>query len=129
MSEKKKKSISIAVLVIGIATLIVGAVLLILNLISDKTADAEFLIEKKVWTLESSDSVVWNFTEAGKGTLTTNNHTNDYDFAWAIEDGKLKITTSWLYDMNNEYEYSLDKGSSTLTLKDGEEEVRFVVKQ
>ena len=30
-------------------------------------------------------SVIWNFTEIGKGTLTTNNHENDYDFIWAID--------------------------------------------
>ena len=127
-NKKKKKIISIVVFVIGVITLAIGAVFLILNLTSDKTADAEFLVAKENWTLENEDGVVWDFTEIGKGTLTTNNHINDYDFTWVIEDEKLKIKTSWLYEMDNEYEYSLDKGAGVLTLKDGEKEVKFIAK-
>lgn len=127
-SEKRKKIASIVVFVVGLAALITGAVFLILNLISDKTADAEFLVSKENWTLENEDGVVWDFTETGKGTLTTNNHTNDYNFTWVIEEEKLKIKTDWLYEMSDEYEYSLDKAAGVLTLKDGEEEIRFIAK-
>lgn len=74
-------------------------------------------------------SVVWKFTEIGKGTLTTNAHVNDYDFIWALEDGKLKIETKWLYDLNNEYDYSLDQRAGVLTLTDGDETFRFVANQ
>ena len=70
-------------------------------------------------------SVIWRFTEAGKGTLTTNGHANDYDFIWAIEDGKLKIETKWLYELENEYEYELDKDTGSLILKDGDKEIVF----
>ena len=127
-NEKRKKIASIVVFAMGLVVLIIGAVFLILNLISDKTADAEFLVSKENWTLENENGVVWDFTEVGKGTLTTNNHTNDYDFTWTIEDKKLKIKTDWLYEIDNEYEYFLDRGAGTLTLKDGNEEIRFVAK-
>lgn len=70
--------------------------------------------------------VIWNFTEIGKGTLTTNKHKNDYDFAWALEDGKMLIHTDWLYELDNEYNYQLDQGAGTLVLSDGENEYRFV---
>ena len=71
-------------------------------------------------------SVIWKFTEVGKGTLTTNGHVNDYDFIWALEDGKLKIETKWLYELENEYDYELDRDKGLLVLKDGEKDVTFV---
>lgn len=125
-NEKRKKIASVVVFAMGLVVLIIGAVFLILNLISDKTADAEFLVSKENWTLENENGVAWDFTEVGKGTLTTNNHTNDYNFTWVIEEEKLKIKTDWLYEMSDEYEYSLDKAAGVLTLKDGEEEIRFI---
>ena len=143
--KDKKKIVSIITLVVGVVTLVVGVVFLILRLIGTPTlSDAEYLVEIGSWKLEGGeceqmkcadetkclgadgepmqscdgDGVIWTFTEIGKGTLTTNNHQNDYDFIWAIEDGKLKIETEWLYTMDNEYTYRLDQGKNTLTLDD-----------
>jgi hypothetical protein len=76
-----------------------------------------------------TDRVVWDFTEIGKGTLTTNAHENDYDFIWAIEDGKLKIETKWLYDLENEYDYKLDQDKGELVLSADGEEHKFVVQE
>lgn len=73
-----------------------------------------------------SPSVVWNFTEAGKGTLTTNNHLNDYDFIWTIEGETLKIETSWLYTLNDEFSYKIDRETNTLILQKNEESFTFV---
>lgn len=125
-NEKRQKIVSIVIFAIGMIVLMASGVFLTLNLISDKTADAEFLVAKENWMLENEGSVVWDFTEVGKGTLTTNNHTNDYDFTWIIEDEKLKIKTDWLYEINNEYEYHLDKKAGILTLMDGENEIKFI---
>ena len=126
---KKRKNISIAVLVIGLIALVVGIVFLVINLIAAaRGADGEYLVSTGEWSLENEDGVIWKFTEIGKGTLTTNNHTNDYDFIWAIEDGKLLIETDWLYNLENEYEYSLDKKTGVLTLKNGDEAYKFVKK-
>lgn len=123
---KKKKIISISVLVIGIITLICGVVFLVLNLIKASSAqDGDFLVSVGSWTLEDEPGVVWDFKEIGKGSLTTNNHQNDYDFKWAIEDGKLKIETDWLYDIEDEYEYKLDQGAKTLTLQGENKSVKF----
>lgn len=119
--SKKKKIISISVLVIGLITLIVGVVFLVINLINaSKAADGDFLVKTGKWVLEDESGVIWDFTEVGKGTLTTNNHLNDYDFIWAIEDNQLKIETDWLYDLENTYEYQLDQGTNTLTLTDAD---------
>lgn len=123
---KKKKIISIIVFIIGLATLITGVVFLVLDLTrKPAVSDGEYLVSVGKWALTSDESVVWSFTEIGKGSLTTNAHVNDYDFIWAIEDGKLKIETKWLYDLQNEYTYSIDKSYNTLTLEDEEGSVTF----
>lgn len=148
-----KKRISIITLIVGLIALVAGAVFLIVRLNSGAgVADGEYLVSIGEWTIEGdncvqskcgesakcvdadgrstviceSNGVIWNFTDIGKGTLTTNNHINDYDFTWAIEDDKLEIQTEWLYTLNNAYEYSLDQDSNTLTLKDGDKTIKFV---
>lgn len=122
-----KKRISLIVLIIGLLTLIAGVVFLIVRLAAGPSvADGEYLVSVDEWTEQGEPSIVWNFTEIGKGTLTTNNHTNDYDFVWALEDGKLKINTEWLYTLNNEFDYALDQGSNILTLTSGDETFTFV---
>ena len=75
-------------------------------------------MEIGAWEREDAPSVVWNFTEIGKGTLTTNGHQNDYDFIWAIDGDKIKIETDWLYALDDEYIYTLDQSAGVLTLGD-----------
>ena len=114
-------------MIIGLITLVVGVVFLIVRLTAGPSvADGEYLVSVGEWTEQGEPGIVWNFTEIGKGTLTTNNHTNDYDFVWALEDGKLKINTEWLYTLNNEFDYVRDQGSNILTLTSGDETFTFV---
>ena len=109
------------------ATLIAGAVALILSfVIKPDMRDAEYLVEMSDWVEQDADSVIWKFTEIGKGALTVNNHTNDYDFIWAIEGDKLKIETKWLADINNEYTYKINQGEKKLTLTSDENEYVFL---
>lgn len=139
--KSKKKLVSIIVFVFGILTMIAGAVFLIIQLTGGPVIqDGEYLISAKEWILEDGSNcdsseetesncehgVIWKFTEIGKGTLTTNNHINDYDFIWALDDGELKIETDWLYTLENEYEYELNQNDNTLILKDGDKEFKFV---
>lgn len=127
MFMDKKKIISIAVMACGIIMLIVGVVFWALKLNeTPAVADGEYLVTAGSWKLEDQDSLVWNFTEIGKGTLTTNNHLNDYTFTWALEDGKILIETDWLYTLNNQFSYKLDQNAGTLLLSDGDNEYRFL---
>lgn len=121
-----KKRISLIVLIIGLITLVAGVVFLIVRLNAGPSIqDGEYLVSVGEWTEEDEPGVVWNFTEIGKGTLTTNNHTNDYDFIWALEDGKLKVETDWLYTLDDEFEYKLDQNNNVLILTSGETEIKF----
>lgn len=122
-----QKRVSLIVFIIGLLTLIAGVVFLIVRLSAGPSiADGEYLVSVGEWKEQDEPSVIWNFTEIGKGTLTTNNHTNDYDFVWAIEDGKLKVNTEWLYTLNDEFDYTLDQNGNMLTLTRGDEETIFV---
>ena len=122
-----KKRVSLIVFIIGLLTLIAGVVFLIVRLnAGPSVADGEYLVSVGEWKEQDEPSVIWNFTEIGKGTLTTNNHTNDYDFVWAIEDGKLKVNTEWLYTLNDEFDYALDQNGNMLTLTRGDETFTFV---
>lgn len=148
-----KKRISIILLIVGLIALVAGAIFLIIKLnIKPGVTDGEYLVSIGKWTMEGGNcmqskcdgdakcvdangrstvicednNVIWEFTELGKGTLTTNNHINDYDFTWTIDEDKLQIQTEWLYTMDNTYEYSLDQSNNTLTLKDGDETIKFV---
>ena len=135
-TKDKKFGFSVATFVVGRIVLVVGVAFLVIKLFSKPAmADGEYLVSAKAWTLKSADckeakdcdsGVVWDFTEIGKGTLTTNNHINDYDFVWALEDGKLLIETKWLYDLDNEYKYELNQNDGVLKLTDGDDTYEFV---
>lgn len=120
---KAKSRVSIAVFFVGIAALVAGIVFLLINLLMKPAVrDADFLVDIRNWEREDEPGVIWTFTEIGKGKLTTNNHTNDYDFIWAIDGDELKIETDWLYTLENNYAYELNQEQQILTLTTGEGE-------
>ena len=124
----KKKIVGIVVFALGLITLIIGVVFLVIKLVSTPAMqDGEFLTKAKEWVMDGTESVIWDFTEIGKGKLTTNKHLNDYDFQWALEGDKLIIKTDWLYTLDNEYEYKLDQNEGVLMLKNGEKEFKFLM--
>lgn len=128
MNEKNtKKKWGIAIFVCGLLTLVAGITFLLVDLLKGPDVhDAEFLVEIGAWEREGEPTVIWSFTEIGKGTLTTNFHINDYEFIWRIDGDKLKIETDWLYTLNDEYTYTLDQSEKTLTLTSELGDIDFV---
>ncbi len=137
--QKNKKHISLIVMIAGLFVLITGLTFFLIKILSKPgLRDAEFLVSVGAWGLgneinceettncSGNSGVIWDFTEIGKGTLTTNNHLNDYEFIWAIDDDKLKIETDWLYELNDEFTYKLDQSGKVLTLNPGENEIKFI---
>ena len=123
----KKKRFGIGVFVLGLIALIGGAVFLILNITKQPDVrDADYLVQIKTWQREDAPAVIWQFNEIGKGKLTTNSHTDEYDFIWALDGDKLKIETSWLYTLDDEYTYTLDQKDNKLTITSGEKSYSFV---
>ena len=142
-SGNGKLKAGMAVFLIGIATLVAGVVLLVINLVAKPAVrDADYLVSVGKWELEDDSNcasenenteeatancidgsgVIWEFTEIGKGKLTTNNHKNDYNFIWSLDKDELKIETAWLYTLENSYTYKLDQDKQILTLTTGEGE-------
>ena len=125
----KQRKISLAVLIVGVLVLAGGIGFLVYNLLKTPSAsDAEYLVTVGEWQRKDEPSVIWDFTEIGKGTLTTNDGENEYDFKWAFEDDKLKIDTDWLYTLNDEYDFSLDQEAKTFTISSDDETIMFVEK-
>ncbi|MBR3254325.1 hypothetical protein IKF88_01160 [Candidatus Saccharibacteria bacterium] len=123
----KKKRFSFVVFVIGLMTLATGATFLLINIFkAPDVRDAEYLVQIGAWQLEDEPTVVWHFTEIGKGTLTTNFHINDYDFIWAIDENRIKIETDWLYTMDDEYVYELNQNDNKLVLMGDDETFTFI---
>lgn len=124
--KQPSKKVAIAIFVIGMVVLIAGlAVLIIKKTAQPLLDDAEFLITAGDWVREDSPSVIWSFTEVGKGKLTTDNHLNDYDFIWKLQDKKLLIETSWLYNLDNEFDYVIDQGEKTLTITNSDKNIEI----
>ena len=122
-----KKKWGVFAFIIGLLTLAGGVAFLIFNLLKGPgVRDAEYLVRMGAWEREGEPAVVWNFTEVGKGTLTTNDHANNYDFIWRIDGDTLKIETKWLYELNDEYTYKLDQGKNVLTLSNESGDINFV---
>ena len=126
----KKKRLPLIIFIIGLVALLGGAGYLIFKIIKQPDLrDAEYLVDAGEWVKEDAEGVIWDFTEIGKGSLTTNNHINDYDFLWSMEGDKIKIETKWLYDLEDEYTYSIDRGSKSLTLTAGEKSTTFKINE
>lgn len=107
--KPKKKVFPIVALTVGLALLVLGVTFLVVKIVSQSSKDtAERLVEIGTFVKEGEEKVVWQFTEIGKGTLTTDGHENDYNFIWALEGDTLKVETEWLYDLEDEFKYKFD---------------------
>lgn len=118
----------IAAFLVGLTALIVAIVFLVIRLTSQpKLEDAEFLISTGEWVREDAPNVIWDFTGVGDGMLTTDGHLNNYPFIWSMEEGKIKIETTWLYDLSDEFTYTLDQNNKILIIKklDDDTEIKF----
>ncbi|MBQ6396386.1 hypothetical protein IJH89_02250 [Candidatus Saccharibacteria bacterium] len=83
---------------------------------------AELLVEVESWEKLDASSVIWVFRSDGNGELTTNKE-NYYKTSWSLSsDSSLKITTSWLYSLDDSFSFTLDRTAPSFTVvndKDG----------
>lgn len=83
---------------------------------------AELLVEVESWEKLDAPSVIWVFRSDGNGELTTNKE-NYYKTSWSLSpDSSLKITTSWLYSLEDSFSFTLDRTAPSFTVvndKDG----------
>lgn len=126
----KKKKWPIAVFALGMIALAAGVAVLVVRLTGQSpVADTEYLVTAGEWVRDDQPTVVWAFENEGKGTLTTDGGQNHYNFAWALNSGKMSIKTSWLYDLNDEFQYEIDKNAGTLTISDDEKNIKITFRK
>ena len=129
-NPKSKKKIIIIILSIVLGLSLLGGALyyFVFRDTTPPLSDAEFLIKIGTWEESDASKVKWIFKENGQGTLTTNDMQNYYDFTWNLEEDVLKITTSWLYELNDEFSFSLNREENTFTVisKEDEKESIFI---
>ena len=127
--KKLKRIIIISVAVFLV--LILGGTGLYFYLHRDTSAplsDADFLVSVGTWEKSGASKVKWIFKEDGKGSLTTNDALNFYDFTWTLENGTLKIVTDWLYILEDEFSFTLNREEESFTViaKEDEKESVFI---
>lgn len=95
---------------------------------STPLSDADFLVSVGTWEKSGASKVKWIFKENGKGSLTTNDALNFYDFTWTLDNGTLKISTDWLYTLEDEFSFTLNReeNSFTVVAKEDEKESVFI---
>lgn len=114
---ERPKKIGLIVFLVGLVVLAAGLVFMLTRVLAKPgLRDAEFLVSIGKWTREDATEVEWDFTEVGKGTLTTNGHKNDYDFIWALSGDQIEIETEWFYALENTYTYQIDQEAKKLIL-------------
>lgn len=128
-SKKSKKPLIITLIIVGV--LLVAGLVYYFFFFSKGTkivlSDSDYLIETKSWEKVDAPTVIWVFNENGKGELTTNK-SNYYDTTWSLKGSTLEISTEWLYDLNDSFEISIDRGEKSFTVKNlsDETESKFV---
>ena len=60
--------------------------------------------------------------------MTTNDALDFYDFTWTLENGTLKIATDWLYTLEDEFSFTLNREEESFTVvaKEDEKESVFI---
>lgn len=129
MRINKRNKWPLVAFIIGLLALAIGAVVLIIRLNSGPdVSDGDYLTQEGEWVREDNSTVIWDFTDIGNGRLTTDGHLNNYAFSWSIENGKLTIETDWLYDLNDEFDYKIDRNAGILTITRADKGVEVTFK-
>ena len=91
-------------------------------------SDRDILVSH-AWEKKDAPTVIWTFHADGTGELTTNK-SNYYDTKWSLEqeDDKqvLKIDTAWLYELNDSFEFALDRENDSFSEKNLADETESV---
>ena len=116
VAKKSKKPLIIAIIVIFSVALIGGGIFCYFKFLKKSPEivknDVEFLTEIDGWEKVDAPTVIWSFKPDGTGELTTNKE-NYYQTKWYLSNGKLEIDTSWLYELSDAFEITLDRESET----------------
>ena len=120
LSKRAKLIIIISSIIIGVAA--VGA-LLYYFIFSKKEpevilSDRDILVSH-AWEKQDAPTVIWTFYADGTGELTTNK-SNYYNIKWQLlqeDKSLLNIDTEWLYELNDSFEFVLNRENNSFVVK------------
>ena len=130
LSKKARLVIIIGSIVGGLAIIGVLLYFLVFRKVEPVVvlSDRDILVSH-AWEKKDTSTVIWTFRADGTGELTTNK-SNYYDTKWRLEqeDDKqiLKIDTAWLYELNDSFEFVLDRENDSFSVKNLAEETESV---
>lgn len=127
-NKKSKKPLIIAI--VSVLILSVAGVLVyyfILKKPQEKVIvpDASFLAEVESWEKQGSPSVIWVFRPDGTGEITTNKN-NYYDMTWTLKGNVLSVNTKWFYELNDSFDFNLDRENKSFSVKNHSDEKESV---
>lgn len=119
--KKSKKPLIISLIVAGILVAAGAVYYFVLRDTTPKIvlSDTEFLVSVESWEKVDAPTVIWVFKGDGKGELTTNK-SNYYETSWSLSGANpevLKISTAWLYELNDSFEFLLNRDEKSFTVK------------
>ncbi|MBR2586847.1 hypothetical protein IKE71_00515 [Candidatus Saccharibacteria bacterium] len=129
--KKGKKHLSsnakLGIIISAIVAVVTAVVLVLVFVVFRKEEPEVALSERELliahaWEKEGAPTVIWTFRKDGTGELTTNK-SNYYDMKWNLEQEegansfKLKITTDWLYELEDDFLLEFDRENDKLMLK------------
>ena len=114
----KKTKLAIIISAVVVALLAIAAILIFVVFKKEEPevvlTDRDFLSSIS-WEKQGAPTVIWTFHNDGTGEITTNK-SNYYDMEWELEEGDtttLKITTNWLYDLEDSFTFALNREEKT----------------
>ena len=123
--KKLSKKARLAIIIGGVIGGLAMIGILLYFLVFRKEAPVVVLTDRDIlvshaWEKEEAPTVIWTFRADGTGELTTNK-SNYYDMNWYFEQEEdkqiLKINTAWLYELNDSFEFALDRENNSFTVK------------
>ena len=126
--EKAEKRLSkkarIAIIISSVIVALLGIAATLFFVVFKKEEPEVILTDRDIlvsisWEKQDAPTVIWTFHKDGTGELTTNK-SNYYDTEWTLNDEEpatLKITTKWLYELNDSFTFTLDHEARTFTVK------------
>lgn len=134
-NTKPKKHLSKKVklaLIISATTLVLAGVATALVFFVFKTEEPEIVLTDRdylvahAWEKQGAPTVIWTFRADGTGEITTNKQ-NYYTMNWSLEqENSLAIKTDWLYELNDNFDFSYDKETDSFTVKNLADETESV---
>ncbi len=130
LSKKAKLAIVISAAVLTVAGIVAALFLFVFKTEEPEVVRTDIdILTAHAWEKQDAPTVIWTFHADGTGEITTNK-TNYYTMKWSIsqesDPDSLKITTTWLYDLEDSFDFNLNRDEDTFTVKNLADETESV---